>query len=403
MFSNCRLPGPDDELGQLYDEEKETWMSLDDVVAWHSYGVQSSAALSVITSDQVLQTLATSDAQLIDCRPLVDYLGLTPDAKISGHIDGSISVPASNLLDDDASAFLPQEQLIDYLELAGVDFMADAVVLGGTATDAAIVATGLLLAGHSAVSLCIGSLDEAFVSQLPESLKTSIYDPSELLFQTDEGSFDLSPNAPIVSDNEIEAGKEIEREYEEELRQPHDSTYDDDENADAANPLDEIVWVSSEGHRYFDMPRPIDKPLFLATSEDIFRVVSFVLAPFGFPSDVSERLTLADVKTRTSSLFQDVIEVCSDLVYHERGLNEGVMAMSVHKWVEQKRDKECSNQVRAINELVDSLYERPTFVVIPDMSEERVVELADRLFTSLTAALKKKSPWAFEDEIPIET
>ncbi|KAJ0403193.1 hypothetical protein ATCC90586_000164 [Pythium insidiosum] len=304
-----------------------------------------------------MRALENSKTQLIDCRPLIDYLGLTPDSKVSGHVDGSISVPVSDLLDSESSLLLPQDKLIEALELAGVDFTADVIVLGANVLDAALVATALVLAGHTAVSLSSGCLDEEFVSQLPDSLKTSIYDPTELLFQTEEGTFDLSPSASTLCAEEIEAAKVIEREYDEQLRKPDDSTDSDEEDVEASTPSDEVVWVNSTGHRYFDMPRPVDKSLFIATSLDIYRVVSFVLAPFGFPAELSERLSLADIKTRTSSLFQDVIEVCSDLVYHQRGLNEGVMAMSVHKWVEQKRDKECSNQVRAINELLDSLYE----------------------------------------------
>lgn len=102
------------------------------------------------------------------------------------------------------------------------------------------------------------------------------------------------------------------------------------------------------------------------------------------------------MKTQCGSLFQDVIEVCSDLIYQQKELNEGAMAMSVHKWVEEKHDHECTAQVKAINELWEVLYTPPAVVEVPDLTEEHVFELATKLEEKVRDLVSQRTPWAFD-------
>ncbi|KAF1795316.1 Tetratricopeptide repeat [Phytophthora cactorum] len=110
-----------------------------------------------------------------------------------------------------------------------------------------------------------------------------------------------------------------------------------------------------------------------------------------------------EVKTQCGSLFQDVIEVCSDLIYQEKELNEGAMAMSVHKWVEEKHDHECTAQVKAINELWEVLYTPPAVVEVPDLSEDHVFELATKLEQKMRELVGLRTPWAFDSVYEEET
>jgi tetratricopeptide (TPR) repeat protein len=159
--------------------------------------------------------------------------------------------------------------------------------------------------------------------------------------------------------------------------------------------VEEIVWIK-DGHRFFDMPSPVSKDEFLEASRTIFRIVSFVLAPFGFPASLRKKRSLQEVKTQCGSLFQDVIEVCSDLIYQQMELNEGAMAMSVHKWVEEKRDHDCTEQVKAINEIWEVLYTPPAVVEVPDLSEDHVFELATKLEQEVHELVSQRTPWAFD-------
>lgn len=214
----------------------------------------------------------------------------------------------------------------------------------------------------------------------------------DVLASDAEGAFDLSP--AVESSTEIHDSGDrgaLLKEYDECLKRSPRGGEDEDEANDEPEP-----WTDQRGHRYFDMPKPIGKQDFVTASRDIYRVVSFVLAPFGFPANLREHFTVSEIKSRCSSLYQDVIEVCSDLVYLHHGLTEGAMAMSVHHWVEKKRDQECSRQVRAINELFETLYDPPVFIEVPDVSEPRIAQITEELLTRLKESIQKRVPWAMD-------
>jgi tetratricopeptide (TPR) repeat protein len=356
--------------------------------------------LSAADESGVVTALASDKTQIVDARAFQQYLGLDAQQQAVGHLEGAVCVPYDSVFDKERGAFLATDALAEELEMAGVDSVADVVVIGSSAMEAAAVATALVLAKHTQVQLSLVVLSDAFVAQLPTALASGIFQKGDLWFASDDGKFDLSPDAvePTATPADDGDSASLEKLYAERLKQPKGETGDDGSKGDQedAAKAEEAVWQNAAGDRYFDMPSHMAKASFVEASRDIYRVVSFVLAPFGFPTRLQERFSVSEIKTRCSALYQDVIEVCSDLVYHHRGLTEGAMAMSVHKWVEKKRDPECSQQVRAINDLLDVLYAPPVFIEVPDLSDDRVVEIAEEMLTRLTDVIKKRAPWALE-------
>ncbi|ETK88939.1 hypothetical protein F441_11268 [Phytophthora nicotianae CJ01A1] len=365
---------------------------------------------------QVLQQQEEEDrVQILDCREQKEFLGLVSGKEVSGHLDGAINVPFTSIFTDAGSeeksneepsadksgegAFLlPVEELKEVLEVNGIDLDKPVAVVASVPAEAAAVATALLLAGQRGwIAFCSEALTDTLITSFPSSCTADIFLEGRLLYKTDKGEFDLSPQSSEV--NLTEEGKkeveELEKAYKDELSGKASLERGDTGKEHEEEKAEEIVWIK-DGHRFFDMPSPVSKDEFLDASRTIFRVVSFVLAPFGFPASLRKKRSLQEVKTQCGSLFQDVIEVCSDLIYQEKGLNEGAMAMSVHKWVEEKHDHECTAQVKAINELWEVLYTPPAVVEVPDLSEDHVFELATKLEQKMRELVGQRTPWAFD-------
>lgn len=346
--------------------------------------------------------LSDETMQLVDCRETSAFLGVDPQAQVAGHFERALSAPFTSLFTSGGGFLLAPDELLELFTSAGVDFekgCGSVVVVSSNISEAAATATALLLAGHPSVSFCTETLTDAFVESLPAACRKSIFPQSELLYVNDTGAFDLSPLDAALAQDEA-ALKAMDKEYAEYIKQKNSESKANKEEAEAKEKEEEIVWLH-DGHRFFDMPRPVTRTEFLDVSRTIFRLVSFVLAPFGFPKALHERLTLSELKTRCGSLFQDVIEVCSDLVYAHKGLTEGAMAMSVHKWVEDKRDADCKDSVKTLNDLWDMLYEPPAIVEVPDVDQEHVVQIATQLGERLHEQVHKRAAWAFdEDETP---
>lgn len=347
--------------------------------------------------------------QIIDCRPVDEFLGLDATAQVAGHFDGAWNLPFDSLfvLGGDPGgdvALLPLEELHGVLvKDAGIDLETPVAVISSSASEAALVATCLFLAGHDTVSLCFTVLNEELIAAVPKEFTSGIFHHDQLLYPSESGAFDLSPSGDDADAKKVEAideaaAKEVDEAYTERINgkgeyQTDNPTQDEKEET----PKEEVVWVK-DSKRFFDMPAPITKEVFLDASLAIYRVVSFVLAPYGFPAALHDSLSLSEVKSQFGSLFQDVIEVCSDLVYSLKGLNEGAMAMSVHKWVEEKRDKDCTQRVKEINEIWETLYEVPRVVEVPHLSDEKVLDVAKKLKESLESAVRKRAAWAFEKD-----
>lgn len=379
---------------------------------------------AVVFVDKVLQQSQqdgeeVQKTQILDCREQKEFLGLVSGQEVSGHLEGARNVPFSSIFTADSHAaddekqeevptaeksgegafLLPVEELREVFEVNGVDLDLPIAVVARVPAEAAAVATALLLAGHrSWVAFCTDALTDALVASFPSSTTTDIFHQGRLLYKDDKGAFDLSPQSNDASTVGKEGEHEVEepkKAYNEELSGKASKKRGDANEEEQEEKAEDIVWVK-DGHCFFDMPSPVSKSEFLDASRTIFRVVSFVLAPFGFPASLRKKRSLQEVKTQCGSLFQDVIEVCSDLIYQQKELNEGAMAMSVHKWVEEKHDHECTAQVKAINELWEVLYTPPAVVEVPDLTEEHVFELATKLEEKVRDLVSQRTPWAFD-------
>ncbi|KAL4169721.1 hypothetical protein KRP22_010638 [Phytophthora ramorum] len=357
--------------------------------------------------------------QILDCREQREFLGLASGKEVSGHLDGAMNVPFASIFtadsddvdeekDDQVPAvdksgegafLLSAEKLRDVFEVNGIELERPVAVVASVPAEAAAVATALLLAGQSAwVAFCVDALTDPLVASLPSSFTGDIFHQDRLLYKDDKGGFDLSPlleKNTTAKDVDTQEAQELEKAYNEELNGKGSKKRGDADEEEEEEKVEEIVWIK-DGRRFFDMPSPVNKAEFLDASRAIFRVVSFVLAPFGFPASLRKKRSVQEIKTQCGSLFQDVIEVCSDLIYQEKEINEGAMAMSVHKWVEVKHDHECTAQVKAINELWEVLYTPPAVVEVPDLTDDHVLELATKLEEKVRELVSQRTPWAFD-------
>ncbi|KAK1948053.1 Mitochondrial import receptor subunit tom70 [Phytophthora citrophthora] len=353
--------------------------------------------------------------QILDCREQKEFLGLASGAEVSGHLDGAVNVSFDSIFTSNADAadkeeiptvekngegafLLPAEELRDLFEVNGISPDKPVAVVASVPAEAAAVATALLLAGHRAwIAFCTEPLTDTLAASFPSSYTADIFHKDRLLYKDDKGGFDLSSqsNERNATEEDKKEVKELEKAYSDELSGKASKERGEADTNEEEEKVEEIVWIK-DGHRFFDMPSPVSKNEFLDASRAIFRVVSFVLTPFGFPSSLRKKRSLQEVKSQCGSLFQDVIEVCSDLIYQEKEINEGAMAMSVHKWVEEKHDHECTAQVKAINELWDILYTPPAVVEVPDLTEDHVLELATKLEQKVRELVSQRTPWAFD-------
>lgn len=364
--------------------------------------------------------------QIVDCREQNQYLGLVSDEQVSGHFDGARNVPFASIFTAvkkeevakrDAAqptidrsgkkvSFLPLDEMRHVFDVNGVDLDRPISLVASIPAEAAAVATALLLAGQTTdIRLCIEPLTDTFIASFPNVYTTNIFREGQLLYKDDKGEFDLSPESREIlkSSVEVETIKNLEKAFNDMLMETARSKNREDHFVENKMVGDEVVWIKG-GRRFFDMPSPVSKNDFLDASRTIFCVVSFVLAPFGFPASLRKKRSLQEVKALCGSLFQDVLEVCSDLVYQEKELNEGAMAMSVHKWVEEKHDSECSSQIKAINELWEVLYSPPAVVEVPDLCEDQILSLAKLLQQKMHELVSQRTPWAYdyfdEEEVP---
>uniref|UniRef100_A0AAV1VL76 Rhodanese domain-containing protein n=1 Tax=Peronospora matthiolae TaxID=2874970 RepID=A0AAV1VL76_9STRA len=367
---------------------------------------------------EVLQQENGEMVQILDCREQEAFLGLVSGKEVSGHLKGAKNVPFASIFTAQSDAveetkdvggvmvenprersfLLPVNELRSLFEMNGIDLANPVAVVASVPAEAAAVATALLVAGQRTwLAFCIDALRDELVALFPVSYTSEIFHGGGLLYKDDKGEFDLSiqqNDARMTEGIDKTAVAELEKAYKEKLieitRKDQEATARNEEKEEKVS---DVVWIQ-DGHRFFDMPHPVSKDEFLDASRTIYRVVSFVLAPFGFPASLRRKRSSQEVKTQCGSLFQDVVEVCSDLIYQQKELTEGSMAMSVHKWVEKKRDNECMEQLKAINDLWDVLYTPPTVVEIPDVSDEYVLNLATKLGQKMRDLVSQRTPWA---------
>jgi len=110
----------------------------------------------------MIDNLKTGTEQVLDARAAGRFSGSAPEPRPglpSGHIPGSRSLPASDLLAPDKT-MLPPEELRARFEAAGVDGTRPVVTSCGTGVSAAVLTLGLKVAGLPEGALYDGSWTE---------------------------------------------------------------------------------------------------------------------------------------------------------------------------------------------------------------------------------------------------
>lgn len=111
---------------------------------------------------QVSQASKLKAPQIVDARPAARFRGDTPEPREgmrAGHIPGSLNVPYTSLLNDDATLKSPDETRAIFAA-AGVDLAKPIITSCGSGITAAILALALERMGHSDWSLYDGSWAE---------------------------------------------------------------------------------------------------------------------------------------------------------------------------------------------------------------------------------------------------
>lgn len=101
----------------------------------------------VASREQVVQAMQTGRAQIVDARSSARFNGEAPEPRPnlpSGHIPGSLNVPATSLLDpNDVTKFKSKEEMRAVLEEAGVVLGANVLCTCGSGVTAAVIALAL--------------------------------------------------------------------------------------------------------------------------------------------------------------------------------------------------------------------------------------------------------------------
>jgi thiosulfate/3-mercaptopyruvate sulfurtransferase len=110
----------------------------------------------------MLSNVAGGEALVLDARPAGRFAGTAPEPRPglpSGHMPGSVSLPAGELLVD-GRRFLPAETLRARFASAGVDGRRPVITSCGTGVTAAVLTMGMVLAGLPEGALYDGSWTE---------------------------------------------------------------------------------------------------------------------------------------------------------------------------------------------------------------------------------------------------
>ncbi|SDR55414.1 thiosulfate/3-mercaptopyruvate sulfurtransferase [Paraburkholderia fungorum] len=112
--------------------------------------------------DDMLDNLVTRSEQVLDARSLDRFSGKVPEPRAgvaSGHIPGSVSLPYTDVLNDDGTFRLVGE-IRRLLAARGVDSSSKVVTSCGTGVTAAVIALAVEVAGYAPVGLYDGSWTE---------------------------------------------------------------------------------------------------------------------------------------------------------------------------------------------------------------------------------------------------
>lgn len=141
---------------------------------------------------------------------------------------------------------------------------------------------------------------------------------------------------------------------------------------------------------YYVMPQAVDKEEFLRISGEISKLCSFVLAPLGFPHAIRELEPMEVFTSRCQAIYQTVVEVVSDIVYKKFGIDESIMALSTHLWIEEKSDRDAREALAMLNNTVRTMFQPPNVVQVPNIPDHQVEEIVSTIASCIRDALPPK-------------
>lgn len=112
---------------------------------------------------QIKANLVRRREQVLDGRPAGRFAGTEPEFRAglkSGHIPGSLSLPANEIVDPKDKTLLPAKDLRAKFEKAGIDLAKPVVTTCGSGIAASTLALALHLIGHRDVAVYDGSWSE---------------------------------------------------------------------------------------------------------------------------------------------------------------------------------------------------------------------------------------------------
>ncbi|MCL4677581.1 MAG: sulfurtransferase [Alphaproteobacteria bacterium] len=121
----------------------------------------------LISRDRVTQAMESGMHPILDARPRARFDGTAPEPRPgmrSGHIPGSLNIPASDLVDPERGTLKPDSELKRILEDAGFDFTTPnapkAIATCGSGITACVIALALYRQGFDKIGVYDGSWAE---------------------------------------------------------------------------------------------------------------------------------------------------------------------------------------------------------------------------------------------------
>lgn len=116
----------------------------------------------VAANQDIRRMIEAGSVNIADARPAPRFSGETPEPREglrSGHMPGAVSVPFSNLIDEDG-CLAPREKLQSLFEQSGAKLQEPIITTCGSGVTAAVLYLALHIIGHRDISLYDGSWAE---------------------------------------------------------------------------------------------------------------------------------------------------------------------------------------------------------------------------------------------------
>jgi thiosulfate/3-mercaptopyruvate sulfurtransferase len=117
---------------------------------------------AVADLDQIRETIASGNRQILDARSADRFAGDAPEPRAGlrkGHMPTALNLPFTKLISADGT-FLPKDQLAEAYREAGVDLARPITTTCGSGVTAAILTLGLTILGARDLALYDGSWAE---------------------------------------------------------------------------------------------------------------------------------------------------------------------------------------------------------------------------------------------------